>query len=611
MGYYGGVLIGWQSARVRVNCRASPAEGRATLSLIGNVGHVLREIRAIIPHAFESQDLPVPTGRISVQLQPVDLPKNRAALHLPIALAIFAEFLRSGEGEVRHVAELGSQEAGSLDSELAEAEQERQDAEAAIEWAERMADSRSRRYYCFGEINIHGEVHRVSGALSLLDQARPGDVVMVPEANLHEAQFWARTSTSHGIELYAVPDLRAAIEVLASSGEAYSVRSRPLPRFNKHRGLGDVDMSQIVGQEAAKRALEIAAAGGHHCLLYGPQGEGKTLLARALPGILPTLDPSVNMDEIQEINRIWSAKGKLADGELVLQRPFRDVHPGITEPALLGGGSGDPQPGEVSLAHRGVLLMDEFPQFAPRLLEKLRGPLQDKQVVVTRVAGSVTYPAAFILVAAMNPCRCSYYGEYECAACRKVIPQDAVACKCGGTSLVHRCGCGSRARTRFEQLLSGPLEDRIHLKVRVYSCETPFSFRRVGESSAKKRARVERARRVQAARFADRDETLNGEVKTPDEIHELFRLTRSAYVLAKRLRDSDILPYRVSMRTLVQTLCVARTIADLAESEELTALHVAEAALRYTRPLLAKIEDRRLLPLSEQQLLDRAQIHSP
>lgn len=599
MAFYSALLKGWEGQRVRIHCRAE-AEGRG-FSLFGNVGPIVREARAIVPLAFDSQNLPVPSGKLAVQLQPIDEVRNQSSLYLGIALAIFSQYVMSKPPE-------------AADSEHAQEEQEETELEKAEEmmrWARRIGELIDRNYLCIGELNIRGDLVRINGALSLLDQAQPGDTVILPEANLKEAQFWTRTAGSAAeVEVYAIPTLREACQVLSGETDAKPVRMKQLPHFIPHP-MPQVDFSDIINQDEAKRALEIAAAGGHHCLLYGPKGEGKSLLAKALPGILPRLDPEINMEEILETNRIWSAKGLLHDGELVVQRPFREVAPGITPPALFGGGSGIPQPGEISLAHRGVLLMDEFPQFPPKMLERLRGPLQEKSVTVGRTRGSYRFPAAFILVAAMNPCRCSYYGEYRCKRCRRIVPQGRVICTCGSGELVHMCDCGASARKRFEHLLSGPLEDRLALKVRVYSTTLPLklSSKSQGERSRTIRRRVERARQLQVDRFQGTGRTLNSEVEKPKEIYDLFDPTRGARLLAERL--PRVMPFNVSTRRKVQTLCVARTIADLRGDPELSALDVAEAALRYTRPLLARIEERKLLPISAKDLLDRARIRTP
>ncbi len=326
---------------------------------------------------------------------------------------------------------------------------------------------------------------------------------------------------------------------------ALDLESQPLPPAT--------DFQDVKGQEHVKRALEVAAAGAHNVLMVGPPGAGKTLLARALPGVLPRLP----IEEALDVTRVYSVADQLpADIPLIRHRPFRAPHHTISHAGLVGGGTW-PNPGEISLAHRGVLFLDELPEFGPRVLEVLRQPLEDKIVTISRAQGSLTFPANFMLVGAMNPCPCGYAGDP-----------------------LRECTCTPAGITRYQKRISGPLLDRIDIHIEVPRVAyDKLSDTRMGEPSAAVQARVEAARGRQRARLAESGLASNAEMR-PAQVRAFCELDTAG----RGLLRSAMRQYQLSARAYHRVLKLARTIADLAGSEAIETQHLAEA-LQY-RPSL-------------------------
>ena len=487
--------LGLEARAVEVQVQLS--SGIPRFVIVGLADKAVAESRERVRGALGAIGLALPLKIITVNLSPADLPKEGSHFDLPIALGLLAAI-------------------GAIDKEALS------------------------HYVAVGELGLDGRIAPSPGVLlAALHASGQAKGLICPEAQGSEAA-WAGD-----VEVLAAPDLLALIAHLKGS------RLLPAPLPGEAEPIvGGPDLAQVKGQEVAKRALEIAAAGGHNMLMSGPPGAGKSLLAACLPGILPPLEPS----EALEVSMVASVAGELHGGRIVRRRPFRSPHHSASMPALVGGGL-KVRPGEISLAHLGVLFLDELPEFQRAVLDSLRQPLETGQVSVARANTHVTFPARVQLIAAMNPCRCGHLGD------------PTLAC-----SRAPRCAADYQAK------VSGPLLDRIDLHVEVASVSAAdLTLPPPVEGSAEVAERVAVARRIQSARYADHPVRTNAEadgelldaVATPDE-------------LGRKLLADAAAAMRLSARGFHRVLRVARTIADLAGSETVGRIHVAEA-LSYRR----------------------------
>jgi magnesium chelatase family protein len=489
-------LLGIDAVPVEVEVDNSSARDPKTV-LVGLPELAVRECIHRIERAMVNLGYHLPYGRTVINLAPADLRKDAGAFDLPISLGILIS--------TKQVV------ADKLDT-------------CAV----------------VGELALDGSVRPVVGALSMAMEARSRGLkrLIVPAANAREA------AVVRDVEVFGVGSLDEAVGVLTgrASIEPVSPPTDEIEKLNQYT----IDFADVKGQEFAKRALVVAAAGAHNVIMLGSPGGGKTMLARRLPTILPPLTP----DESLETTRIYSAVGKLSPGEsLLCTRPFRSPHHTISDAGMVGGGS-VPQPGEISLAHHGVLFLDELPEFNRRSLESLRQPLEEARVTISRAAHSTTFPANFVLVAAMNPCPCGFLGD----------PKRA-------------CKCAPIAVEKYMGRISGPLLDRIDLHIEV----PPVPFEDLskpgdGTGSAAMREQVFAARQVQAKRFGAKAGGLNGRMSSK-QIRTHCVLDAEGQTVLKEAMES----LGLSARAHDRILRVARTVADLAGSEPLTADHVAEA----------------------------------
>jgi magnesium chelatase family protein len=506
---FGGVLHGINGTLIELQGRAisvlkRPRPVVECCSITGMTRGPVREAIQRIQGAFSKLRIPDSPVEILINLAPAAIEKDGAWLDLPLAVMML-------------------QVAGILPD---------------------LQQAKESELVIFGEIGIHGEVRRVPGALSLAFMLKPGQKLIVPKGNEKECALILAKPGHEGCGVFPAETLDQVLDYFRGVGRLDNALSETI-RFTNYIDRSP-DFGQIRGQLAAKRAAVISAAGGHNLLLVGPPGEGKSLIASAMAGILPRLTDG----EKVELTRIYSAMGLLGeDGMAVTRRPFRPVHHSASMQSLVGGGSGIPNPGEVTLAHHGILFLDELPEFSKNTLEALRQPLENGYVNITRVAASLEFPARFCLVAAMNPCPCGYAGD-------------------------PRCHCDAKAIENYQRKLSGPFLDRIDLQVilKPLTHEERFTDACEGES-AQIRSRVEKARALQIKRFQGLGISSNSAIPG-GRIPEYCRMSEDG----QESYRSTVERASVSTRTCDRLAKVARTIADLEGDELIHARHVEEAA---------------------------------